>query len=86
MPACSSKRYTASVLSASFDPADTPTYHVVRERVFGQDYAKALAIWRNNFRAGCHRASHDRLAGFGITRSREPDAAQKRLPLRLIAL
>jgi len=28
----------------------------------------------------------DRIAGFGITGSREPDAAQKRLPLRLIAL
>ncbi len=24
---------------------------VIRERIFGQDYAKTLAIWRNNFRA-----------------------------------
>jgi hypothetical protein len=24
---------------------------VIRERFFGQDYAKTLAIWRNNFRA-----------------------------------
>jgi cyclopropane fatty-acyl-phospholipid synthase-like methyltransferase len=44
-------------MSASFDPAGTATYHVVREHVFGQDYAKALAIWRNKFRTGCHRAS-----------------------------
>jgi cyclopropane-fatty-acyl-phospholipid synthase len=25
---------------------------VIRERIFGQDYAKTLATWRNNFRAG----------------------------------
>jgi len=24
---------------------------VIRERIFGQDYAKTLAIWRSNFRA-----------------------------------
>ena len=24
---------------------------VIRERIFGQDYARTLAIWRNNFRA-----------------------------------
>ena len=24
---------------------------VIRERIFGQDYAKTLASWRNNFRA-----------------------------------
>ncbi|HLG84981.1 MAG TPA: cyclopropane-fatty-acyl-phospholipid synthase family protein [Bradyrhizobium sp.] len=24
---------------------------VIRERIFGQDYAKTLAVWRNNFRA-----------------------------------
>ena len=24
---------------------------VIRERIFGQDYAKTLATWRNNFRA-----------------------------------
>jgi cyclopropane-fatty-acyl-phospholipid synthase len=24
---------------------------VIRERMFGQDYARTLVIWRNNFRA-----------------------------------
>ena len=24
---------------------------IIRERIFGQDYAKTLATWRNNFRA-----------------------------------
>jgi cyclopropane-fatty-acyl-phospholipid synthase len=24
---------------------------VIRERIFGQDYARTLAIWRSNFRA-----------------------------------
>jgi cyclopropane-fatty-acyl-phospholipid synthase len=24
---------------------------VIRERIFGQDYTKTLATWRNNFRA-----------------------------------
>ena len=27
---------------------------VIRERIFGQDYAKTLATWRNNFRAAWH--------------------------------
>jgi cyclopropane-fatty-acyl-phospholipid synthase len=39
---------------------------VIRERIFGQDYAKTLAIWRSNFRA--------RLA--------EPDAARLRRRFR----
>jgi hypothetical protein len=26
---------------------------VIRECIFGQDYAKTLASWRNNFRAAC---------------------------------
>ena len=29
---------------------------VVRERIFGQDYAKTLASWRNNFRAASPHA------------------------------
>ncbi|TAK50382.1 MAG: class I SAM-dependent methyltransferase [Xanthobacteraceae bacterium] len=31
---------------------------VIRERVFGQDYATTLATWRNNFRAAWPRLTH----------------------------
>jgi hypothetical protein len=51
--------------------------HEARERIFGQDYAKALATWRNNFRkapliarqasVGKHRHAPDGVCEIEIT-------------------
>ena len=52
---------------------------VIRERIFGQDYARTLAIWRSNFRAACPK----RAAG-GVRKTALIRAAQDRRKMLLL--
>jgi hypothetical protein len=46
---------SAQVLKSLGERSGVP---VIRERIFRQDYAKTLAIWRNNFRAVAEPEAH----------------------------
>ena len=44
-------RYVAIAANTQIAKGERFGVPVIRERIFGQDYAKTLATWRNNFRA-----------------------------------